>query len=77
MQDIEADCSRLLATGLFGKARPSAIPAKRGEAPQFGAVVPEQDEEEEGDSSSKVSAQAWNSCITKHWHSFTSMLAIR
>lgn len=46
-QEIEADCSRLLATGLFSKARPAAIPAKRGEAPQFGAVIPEQDDEEE------------------------------
>lgn len=47
LQDIEADCSRLLATGLFGRARPAAIPAKRGEAPQFGAVIPEQEDDQE------------------------------
>jgi hypothetical protein len=51
LQDIEADCSRLLATGLFGRARPSAIPAKRGEAPQFGAVIPEQDDNEDNEAS--------------------------
>lgn len=51
LQDIEADCSRLLATGLFGRARPSAIPARRGEAPQFGAVIPEQDEDEDNEGS--------------------------
>jgi hypothetical protein len=35
------DCSRLLATGLFGKARPAAMNAGRREAPQFGAVKPD------------------------------------
>lgn len=54
LQDIEADCSRLLATGLFGRARPAAVPAKRGEAPQFGAVIPEQDEDEDAAQGSKV-----------------------
>jgi hypothetical protein len=48
-QDIEADCSRLLATGLFGRARPAALPARRGEAPQFGAVKPQADDEDEGE----------------------------
>lgn len=47
LQEIEADCSRLLATGLFGKARPAAGNAGRGEAPQFGAVKPETEEEEQ------------------------------
>jgi len=43
--------SRLLATGLFGKARPAAATALRGEAPQFGAVKPEAADDEVGDSS--------------------------
>lgn len=47
MQEIELDCARLLATGLFGKARPAAMNAGRGEAPQFGAVKPDTGDEEE------------------------------
>uniref|UniRef100_A0A383WD58 Uncharacterized protein n=1 Tax=Tetradesmus obliquus TaxID=3088 RepID=A0A383WD58_TETOB len=46
-QEIELDCARLLATGLFGKARPAAMNAGRGEAPQFGAVKPDTGDEEE------------------------------
>jgi hypothetical protein len=47
LQDIELDCARLLATGLFGKARPAAMNAGRGEAPQFGAVKPDTGDEEQ------------------------------
>jgi hypothetical protein len=47
LQEIELDCARLLATGLFGKARPAAMTAGRGDAPQFGAVKPDTGDEEQ------------------------------
>ncbi|KAF6254495.1 hypothetical protein COO60DRAFT_1703286 [Scenedesmus sp. NREL 46B-D3] len=46
-QEIELDCARLLATGLFGKARPAAMTAGRGEAPLFGAVKPDTGDDEQ------------------------------
>lgn len=81
LQDIEADCSRLLATGLFGRARPAAIPAKRGEAPQFGAVIPEQEEDEheeeqqeQGSSiSNKVRGKA---CVTEESQSCVQLASL-
>lgn len=58
-QDIEADVALLLATGLFGKARPLAENAGRGEAPRFGSVRrPEEDEQEGEDDSSTAAADA-------------------
>jgi hypothetical protein len=46
--DIEADVERLLSTGLFARARPKADAGGRTDAPMFGVVRPEDDEEGSG-----------------------------
>lgn len=53
--DIEADVSRLLSTGLFGKVRPAAESAGRLEAPLFGVIRAEGSGEEATTSSSTAS----------------------
>eukprot|EP00775_Hariotina_reticulata_P012413 gene12413-12548_t len=57
-QEIEDDVSRLLATGLFGKARPAAASALKGEAPQFAAVKPEVEDEEDNNNSTSAAPAA-------------------
>jgi hypothetical protein len=68
LQEIELDCARLLATGLFGKARPAAMTAGRGEAPQFGAVKPDtgDDAEQQQLNATAACAEAGSGSVTSY-----------